>query len=46
VLLLILAASSFTEDFQMGIMGHIAGCCIGSVAVDLLVSALLLCADE
>jgi len=31
----------------MGILGHISGGCIGSVAVDLLVSALfLLCANE
>jgi len=46
VLLLIPAASSFTADVQMGILGHIAGGCIGSVAEDLLVSALLLCANE
>ena len=30
----------------MGIMRLISGGCIGSVAVDVLVSALLLCADE
>ena len=30
----------------MGILGHISGGFIGSVAVDLLVSALLLCAND
>jgi len=30
----------------MGILGHISGGCIGTLVVDLLVSALLLCADQ
>ena len=41
---LIFAASSLADDFSMIIMGHMFGGCIGSVAVNLLVSVLLLCA--
>jgi len=46
VLLLILAASSFTDDLKMRILGHIPGGCIDSIGVDKLVSVLLLCANE
>ena len=34
MLLLILAASSLTDDFEMHILGHIIGRFFGSVAVD------------
>jgi len=43
VLLCIRAASSSTDDFKMCILGHIVGGFIGSLAVDKLVSAFLLC---
>jgi len=43
MLLPILAPSSFTHHFSMCILGHIVGGCIGSVAVNYLVSALLMC---
>jgi len=46
MLLFILAASSLTDDFEMRILGHMFGGCIGSVMVDQLVSAFLLCANE
>jgi len=44
MLLLIHAASRLTVDFQMCILGDIFGVCDGSVVVDKLVSAFLLCA--
>jgi len=44
MLLPIFPASSFADDFEICILGHMFGSCIGSVAVKLLVSALLLCA--
>jgi len=46
MLLFIVAASGLTDDFQISILGPICGGFIGSIAVDELVSALLLCASE
>jgi len=46
ILLLIFAASGLTGDFWMGILGHTFSGCIGSVAVESLLSALLLCDSE
>jgi len=42
MLLLILVASVFIAHLFMEVRGHISGGCIGSIAVDYLVSALLL----
>jgi hypothetical protein len=46
MLLLIRAASSLTDDFSMCILGYVFGGCIGSLAVDQLMPAFLLCADK
>jgi hypothetical protein len=46
MLLLIRAASSLTENVSMGILGHVFGGCIGRLAVDYLVPAFLLFADQ
>jgi len=46
MLLLILSASSFTDNFSMYICVHMFGGCIASVAVEKLVSAFLLCANH
>jgi len=43
MLLLIFAASSLADDFEMGILRNMYGGCIGRVAVNELLSALLLC---
>jgi hypothetical protein len=42
MLLLIFAASSLADDFEMCILGHMFGYYIGSVAVNYLLSVLLL----
>jgi len=42
MLLLIIAASNLTNDFEMCILGHSFGGYIGSIMVDQLVSALVL----
>lgn len=39
----ILTASGFTSNFEMCSLGHTFGGCIGSVMMDQMVSALLLC---
>jgi len=46
LLLLIRAASSLTDNFQMCILGHVFCGCIGSLLVDKLVPAFLLCANK
>jgi hypothetical protein len=46
MLFLILAASSVMDDFSMFILSHIFGGRIGSIAVNKLASAFLLCAGE
>jgi len=46
VLHIVRAASGFTDDFQMSVLGHVLGGYIGSFAVDCLVSALLMCTFE
>jgi hypothetical protein len=40
------AASSLTDDFSICFLVHVFGGCIGSLAVDLLVPAFLLSADQ
>jgi hypothetical protein len=46
MLLVIRAASSLMDNFSMGILRHVFGGCIGSLAVDYLVPAFLLFADQ
>jgi len=46
ILVLFPADSGLTEDFQMCILGHIFGSFIGSIAVDYVVTAFVLCAKE